>query len=202
MNKSLLLMVMAFCVGLATVFWARMLAGGLPWPVYLYDSGRLLALLAFILVTFQYVLSSRIKWIEKGIGLDKLFAIHKRSGGVILVIATAHPLMLLLSERLQGYATPWGFLKILGLITLLLIWVAAGVALLRNKIRLEYKTWKKVHQLGYAILPLAFWHSFFIGSTLQQDSMRAFWGVLAIIYLAIIANKIRRRYAVKRHPTK
>ena len=200
MKKSLLLILMAVCVGLAVLMWSRMLARGLPWPVYLYDAGRLLALAGFVLLTFQYVLSSKIKWIEKGIGLDKLFAIHKRCGGLILAMTTAHPLSLLLSERLQGYATPMGLLKILGLITLLLIWVAAGAALLYGKIPIPYEAWKRVHRAGYVILPLAFFHSFLIGGTLQRGPMRAFWGILVLIYLAVLANTIRQRYAVRSHP--
>jgi predicted ferric reductase len=200
MKKALLLIVMAFCVGLTIFFWSLMLAGGLPWPAYLHEAGRLIALTGFVLLTFQYVLSSKIQWIEKGIGLDQLFAIHKGCGVFIVLIITTHPLLLWLSERLQGYETPMGFLKILGLITLLLVWVTAGAALLYGWIRIPYEAWKGVHRAGYFVLPLAFFHSFFIGSTLQRGPMRAFWGILALIYLSVLADKIRRRYVVRRHP--
>jgi len=200
MKKSLLLIVMVFCVGLAVLFWSRLVAGGLPWPAYLYDAGRLLALTGFVLLTFQYVLSSKIRWIEKGIGLDRLLAIHKGCGVFIVLILTAHPLLLLLSERLQGYATPLGFLKILGLITLLVVWITAGAALLCGWTRIPYDVWKGVHRAGYVLLPLAFFHSFFIGSTLQRNPMRAYWVILALIYLAVLADKIRRYYAVRKRP--
>ncbi|MFO7739929.1 MAG: ferric reductase-like transmembrane domain-containing protein [Desulfatiglandaceae bacterium] len=200
MKKSLLVTLMAFCVGLAVLFWSRMVVGGLPWPAYLYDAGRLLALTGFVLITFQYVLSSRIQWIEKGIGLDNLFVIHRGCGAFGVLLLTAHPLLLLLSERLQGYATPLGFLKILGLVTLLLLWVTAGAVLIYGRIRIPYEAWKAVHRAGYAILPLAFFHSFLIGSTLQRGSMRALWVILVLIYLSVLAEKIRRRYALRRHP--
>jgi hypothetical protein len=77
MKKAFLLILMAVCVGMAALFWFRMLAAGVPWPVYLYDAGRLFALTGFVLLVFQYVLSSKIKWIERGIGLDRLFGIHR-----------------------------------------------------------------------------------------------------------------------------
>jgi len=199
-KKPALLVLMAFCVGFVVVFWARALAGGLPWPVYLYEAGRVLALMGFVLIAFQYLLSSKIKWVEKGIGLDRLFGIHKRCGAIILGIASAHPLLLLLSERLQGYSTPIGLLKVLGLIALLGIWATAGAAILYGRIPFTYEAWKRVHLVGYFILPLAFFHSFLIGSTLQRGPVRAFWGILALIYVAALVGRIRQRYALRRHP--
>lgn len=200
LKRPVLLVLMAFCVAFAVVFWARALAGGLPWPVYLYEAGRVLALMGFVLIAFQYLLSSKIKWVEKGIGLDRLFGIHKRCGAIILIIASAHPLLLLLSERLQGYSTPIGMMKALGMITLLCIWATAGAAILYGKIPFTYETWKRVHRVGYFILPVAFFHSFLIGSALQRGPMRVFWGILGLIYLAALAGRIRQRYTLRRHP--
>jgi len=200
MKKTLLLIFMASSVAMPIFFWSRMLTGGLPWPVYLFDAGRLFALAVFVLLAFQYVLSSRIKWIEKGIGLDRLFGIHQICGGIILALITAHPLLILLSERLQGYAAPFGFLKVLGLIAILLVWAAAGSALLYGRIPMGYESWKRIHCIGYLILPLAFVHSFFMGSTLQRGTMREFWAILFLIYLAVAVNRIRQHHAFKRHP--
>lgn len=200
MKKSLLLIVMGFSVGLAFFFWSRLLAGGLPWAAYLYDAGRLLALAGFIFMTFQYILSSRIGWIEKGIGLDNLIRLHKGAGVLILVILTGHPLLLLLSERLQGYSTPLSAFKILGLITLLLVWVTAAAALLYGPIRVRYEVWKGVHRVGYVILPLALFHSVFIGSTLQRGPMRVFWAILALVYVTVLAARIQRRFTVRSRP--
>jgi len=199
MKKAFLLILIVVCVGIGVWFWLRMVAGGLPWPVYLHDTGRLFALTGFILLVFQFVLSSRIKWVEKGIGLDALLVMHKLCGGLILALATVHPLLILLSERLQGYAAPMGFLKILGLLALLLVWVTAGAALLYGKISLAYETWKGIHRVGYVILPLAFLHSLFIGSTLQRGPLRGFWMILALIYVAVLTGKIRKQYVLRRH---
>ena len=200
MKKALLFAIMFGCIGMAVWFWVTMLTGGLPWPVYLYDAGRLLALTAFILLAFQFVLSSRTRWIEKGIGLDRLTGIHKQCGLLILILVTLHPILIFLSERLQGYAAPMSLLKTVGLITLLLVWTAAGAALLYGKIPMTYESWKRIHLIGYAILPIAFLHSFFIGSTLQRAPLKGLWVILFLIYLMILANRIRRRYSVKRHP--
>jgi predicted ferric reductase len=200
MKKALLLISMALFIGMPIFMWSRTLTGGLPWPVYIYDAARLFALTGFVLLVFQYVLSSRIKWIEKGIGLDRLFGIHRVCGGLILALITAHPLLILLSERLQGYAAPIGFLKVLGLIALVLVWVTAGAALLYGRIPMAYERWKGIHRVGYLILPLAFTHSFLMGSTLYRGPMKGFWVILALIYVAVVVNKIRQHTVLRRHP--
>ena len=200
MKKAFLIICMGVFAALPVFFWSRMLTGGLPWPAYLYEAGRLCAITGFVLLVFQYVLSSKIKWIERGIGLDRLFGIHKICGGIALALITAHPVLILLSERLQGYAAPIGFLKILGILTLALVWVTAGVALLYGRIPMSYELWKGTHRVGYVVLPLAFTHSFFMGSTLQQSPIRGFWVFLVLIYVAVLVDRIRQHAVSRRHP--
>jgi predicted ferric reductase len=200
MKKAFLIICMGLFAALPVFFWSRMLTGGLPWPAYLYEAGRLCAITGFVLLVFQYVLSSKIKWIERGIGLDRLFGIHRVCGGIALALITAHPLLILLSERLQGYAAPIGFLKVLGIIAMALVWATAGMALLYGRIPMSYDLWKGIHRVGYVILPLAFTHSFLMGSTLQQWPVRGFWVILVVIYVAVVVNKIRQDAVSKRHP--
>jgi predicted ferric reductase len=202
MKKRLLLILVGLCLAVAAASWARTLAGGLPWSVYLQEVGGLLALLGFILLFFQYVLISRIKFIEKGRGLDKLIGMHKPLGVLLLLTVTLHPLLIFISERLQGYSTPIGFVKIVGVIALLTIWVTAGSALIYGRINLRYESWKRIHRAGYIILPLALFHSLFLGSTLQPGFLRGFWVVLGFCYAAVLAARIHKHYAVKRYPLK
>lgn len=199
-KQSLLILFMVLCVGLALTFWSRTVTAGAPWPVYLYDIGRLLALVVFLFILFQYVLTSKVKWIEKGLGLDRLLIRHKTFGLFLIIAIPLHPVLLLLSERLQGYSTPMSLWKLLGLLALLLVWVGAGAALLYGRTPLKYETWKRIHKVGYAVFPLAFFHSTLMGSTLQKSPMRVFWFTLALIYVLILFENIRRRYALRRHP--
>ena len=200
MKKTIFLILAGLCLAVAAISWARTLAGGLPGPVYLQEVGGLLALLGFILLFFQYVLISRIKFIERGLGLDRLIDMHRALGVLILSAVTLHPLLILISERLQGYSTPIGFIKIVGVIALLTIWVTAGSALIYGKISLRYESWKRIHRAGYIILPLALFHSLFLGSTLQPGFLRVFWVVIGLCYAAVLAARIYKHVAVKRHP--
>jgi predicted ferric reductase len=200
MKRTLFLLFMALCLAAAAVSWARTLASGLPWPVYLQELGGLLGLLGFILLFFQYVHISRIKFIERGIGLDRLIAMHKPLGVFVLSLVTLHPVLIFISERIQGYSTPIGFIKIVGVIGLLAVWLTAGSAVIYGRINMRYESWKRIHRIGYIILPLALFHSLFLGSTLQRGFLKGFWGALGLCYAAVLAARIYRHYAVKRHP--
>jgi predicted ferric reductase len=200
MKKSLFILLAFLFVGFPAFFWSQTLAKGAAWPIYLYDIGRLAALIGFVLIVFQYLLISRMKWIERGIGLDRLLNIHKFFGVSILVLIFIHPFLLLLSERLQGYPTSIGILKILGLATFFLIMITAGSAIIYGKVITSYETWKRLHMVGYFVLPLAFAHCFLMGTTLQRGPMPIFWPFLGLIYLWVILYRIVKRVKVRRNP--
>jgi len=200
MRKLSLSLIIVFFIALSVVFWAAALTGGLPRAVYLHELGKLLGLVGFVLLLFQYVLSSKIKRIERGIGLDSLFLIHRKLGVLALILIIAHPILLFVSEKLQGYGTPLSFLKVLGAITLLLLIIAAGAALLYGVIPMKYETWKGIHKLGYAVFVLAFVHSFFIGSNLQRWPLRIVWVILAIMYIAVVGQKLQQHLRRRKNP--
>jgi len=200
MKKWVLLAVMALFLAMPVVFWAQTLSGGLPLGVYLYDAGRLLALVGFVFVFFQYVFSSKVRWLERGIGLDKLFGIHRTSGLIGLTLILIHPIPLFLSDIVQGYAPSISPLKLVGVVSLLIFVVAAGSAILYGRLRLKYETWKAIHWASYVALPLGFLHSLLLGSDLVRPPLRTFWIVLAALYVAIVLYKLWNRVRVRRHP--
>ncbi len=167
---------------------------------YLYRVGRYLALAGFVLILIQYILSSKIRLIERRIGLDKLFIFHRKIGVVGLALIFLHPISLFIANGLEGYNF---LLKLLGILTLLILLVAAGAAILQAKLRLKYETWKNIHRAGYAIFPLAFVHSLFLGSDLHEWSpIKIIWLILACGYVTIIIYKLWNMAYVKSRPFK
>ena len=65
MKKIVLAVIGFLLVAVPAAYWAFGLVPADPWPVHLYDLGRLCTLVAFVLLFFQYVLSARVKWIER-----------------------------------------------------------------------------------------------------------------------------------------
>jgi predicted ferric reductase len=199
MKKPLLLAAVFFCLAVPGLSWARALTPGLPWSVYLYESGHLLALFAFVLMFFQFVLSSKIPWVERGLGPAALFKIHRRWGLIAFVLILCHPAFLLLSERLQGYASAMTPIKVVGVVTLVVLCAAVLAALLSRKLHLKVQTWKRIHKATYVVFPLGLIHSLVIGTTLQKGLARILWFVLGAGYLAIVGYKIAKG-SRKRHP--
>jgi predicted ferric reductase len=192
MKKPFLFAAVIFCLALPGLLWAKAVTPGLPWSVYLYEGGRLMALLAFVLMFFQFLLSSKIPWVERGLGPAALFKIHRRWGLIAFVLILSHPALLLSSERLQGYASAISPLKVLGVLTLLALCAAVFAALLSRRLHLKLRTWKRIHKTAYVVFPLGWAHSLLIGTTLQKGPSRVLWFVLAAGYLAILVYKAVR----------
>jgi predicted ferric reductase len=200
MKRWVLLGVMGAFVAVPLVVWVSTLASELPAGAYLYDAGQLFALVGFVYLFFQYVFSSRIKWIERDIGLDKLFGMHRTSGLIGLTLIVIHPSFLFLADLVMGYPLTLGRGKIVGATALALFVVVAGAALLYRRLNLKYETWKAVHWAAYVALPLGFLHSTMIGSDLVRAPLRTYWFVLAVLYVGILAYKLWVRIQVRRRP--
>ena len=168
--------------------------------IHLYNASRYLSIAGFILIFIQYVLSSKIKFIEKPLGLDKLFVIHRKVGILGLILVLSHPVLLFIYNGLDGYSS---LFKALGTIALIILLISAGVALLYVKLRMKYEVWKNIHRANYILFPIAFLHSIFLGSDLYKWSpLKVFWFVLAGVYVIIIIYKIWNWAYIRSHPFK
>ena len=156
--------------------------------------------MGFVLLFFQFVLSSKIKWIERDIGHDKLIAVHRTSGVVGLTVILIHPAFLVLYDILRGVSPTFGLPKLIGFVALALFTMAAGTAIFFHRLRLKYETWQVIHRLSYAALPLGFVHSLLIGSDLAVDPLRTFWLILAVLYVAIVVYKLWNIIQVRTPP--
>lgn len=202
MKKFILIAVMVAFIVLPVIFWARSLMSGVSWDVHLYAAGRILGLVGFIFIFFQYVLSSRMKLIERGIGLDRIFRIHKTCGLIGLSLVFIHPITFFISDKIQGYDSPLSTSKIIGVVTLFIIILVAAFAMLYRKLRLKYETWKNIHRIGYVVLPMGFIHSLSLGSDLYSQPLRTFWWVLVSLYGVVIVYKLGNWIYIRRHPFK
>ncbi|MFC1532961.1 ferric reductase-like transmembrane domain-containing protein [Thermodesulfobacteriota bacterium] len=189
MKRLTLFAIMIVFVAVPIVFWSRTLTPGISFAIYLNGVSRLFALIGFVLLIFQYLLSSKIKWLERGMGPGRLFGIHRKCGFGSIILILLHPICLLASEKLMGYSSPLGPLKIIGVFTLFVLLIASGAAIFNNRLHLKRETWKNIHKANYAIFPLGFAHSFFLGSDLLNWPLRIFWLLMGFIYMAVLLFK-------------
>ncbi|MGB8491131.1 MAG: ferric reductase-like transmembrane domain-containing protein, partial [Bacteroidales bacterium] len=195
-KREVLLIIIALFIGIPVIIWMHTLAPGKS-PVanltgkYIHSAGRLFALSGFVFILLQYVLSSKIKLIERGIGLDRLFVIHRICGTTGFILILIHPVLLFTGSRLQNedfnFFTP---LRITGEATLFLLCLAAGAALLYKLINLKYETWKNIHKIIYILFPLAFVHSFLIDSDVRAiPVLKIYWSFLLSIFVIVLVYK-------------
>jgi predicted ferric reductase len=200
MKRWILLAAMGICAVIPVVFWAQTLSPGLPFAEYLYDTGRILALVGFVFAFLQFVLSSKIKWIERDIGLDKMFNIHRTAGLIALTFLVIHPAFLLVSDVTYGDIPSIDLPKAIGLTALSIFTGSVSAAVLYSRLNLKYETWKTIHWANYVALPLGFVHSLRLGSDLASLPLRVFWFVMVGSYVAILASKLWNRVQVRRRP--
>lgn len=188
---------MILCLFGAGLAWTLTLSSGLPASAYLYEGGRLMALLGFVLLSFQYLWVSRIRFVQAGMAAGQPIRLHRRWGVIALVLLLLHPSFLIVSETLQGFSSPMGALRILGVLALILLAGAGAAALFARRLHLKVRTWKGIHRLAYAVFPIAFAHSFLLGTTLQKTAVRGGWILLALIYLAHLYQRFTRRSSLR-----
>jgi predicted ferric reductase len=200
MKPQALFSVMAALIILPVTIFLLELPSGMEPSLYVYSAGQLFALVGFVLIFLQYVLSSKLRCIERGIGLDRLFRIHSICGKVGLILLVIHPIFFFISERMQGYKSAFGIFKLVGLLAIFLLLLVSAIATLSSFIRIKYELWKNIHRASYIILPLGFFHSIMLGSTMRQNVFLIYWIVLAAGYAAILLYKAVRLVHRRSHP--
>lgn len=171
---------------------------------FLYTVGKNLALVGFTMLALQFVLSARWKWIERPFGLNILFQFHKAMGVLATVFVLSHPLLLATGSDdwsiIFGPQVMWHIW--LGRIALLILLVHVLLASWRAVLRMNYETWRFVHNLGAVlILILAFSHSWTAGGDFSAIGMRVLWASLLLLASAsYLWHRVVRRQVLGRHP--
>jgi predicted ferric reductase len=127
-----------------------------------YELGKAFALVGFIIIALQFILSSRRKWIERHYGLDMIFSYHKAMAILAGVLILSHPILLSYGlgnfYLLTSLSLPWYIW--LGKAALLLILIQVIVSTFRTKLHFGFEKWRFSHNLfGGLLLVGAFIHA-------------------------------------------
>lgn len=171
---------------------------------FVYTVGKNLALVGFTILALQFVLSARLKWIERPFGLNVLFHFHKAMAVLATLLLISHPVLIAIGgdkwSVIFGPQVMWHIW--LGRIALLILLVHVLLASFRFIIKLNYETWRFVHNLGAVlILLLGFFHSWNAGGDLQLALLKALWAVLLFAAVAsYLWHRVVRRVLLRRTP--
>jgi len=168
------------------------------------DVGRNLALTGLMILVLQFLIASRIKWIERPFGLDILLRFHKFIAVGALCLLLIHPLLLTRGEAgwrlIFGLDLPWFIWA--GRAALILLIGLVLVSIYQSRIGLSFEKWRLGHNIfAPAILVLIFIHSWFAGVDLELLSMQVLW--ISSFFLATVVfvyHRILRPMLLCRYP--
>ena len=154
-----------------------------------------LAMVAFALLTVQFVLSSRLAAITGRLGADTLMQIHQMAAKVITVALLLHPILyvvpMVASEptaalyQLVDMFTNGAYAS--GVLAWVMLLGLTASAMLRDWLPVRYEAWRLTHGLGAAALAAAgLHHTVNIGSYSDDITLAQLWIVLvAFSFVAI-----------------
>jgi len=162
----------------------------------LYNAlGRIFGLIGTYLFLIQILLVSKIKFIEKTYGHDKLTKIHHYNGIVAFVFLLLHGLFLVIGYKLIAKisflsqltkfigADEIGF-AILALVILIIIII---LSITFSKIKMKYEWWYFTHLFTYLVIILAFSHQIENGMDLySNNAFLIYWYILYIVIIGLL----------------
>lgn len=155
-----------------------------------HSLGQIAALIGMTMFAITFVLSTRLKFIEKFLGgLDKVYTIHRIFGSISFMLLLFHPIMLVLKfvpykmDLAAKYLLPghgisvnFGIIALGGMIILLIATFF---------INLKYHYWKISHKFMGIFFILAIFHIFLVRGTASRDYIFTGYYVYAIIVSVI-----------------
>ncbi len=164
------------------------------WPGLFLGAARTLGLVGFSILAIQVALGSRLKFIDRPWGLDRVMRFHKWAAIGAFVLLLLHPLTLLVTYAHPmdlGLATGFAMLRAhYGGIIALAFLIAVGLsALLQKKIGLEYQLWRYAHKGALIVVVVGFSHGLRAGEAMPAPMQVYFWTLLiAALFLFLYSN--------------
>ena len=162
--------------------------------------GKFFGLHAAMIMMVQLLLVSRLPWLDRRIGMDRLTSWHRWVGFALLWTVLTHASIVVLGyARLSG-TTLWPtFLSLAGVTASLLGMIAAAiivtVAVLSIRYarrRLSYEAWHGLHLLLYVAVGIGLLHQMMEIPTFPDSSLaNAYWWTLwGIVITALIVGRV------------
>lgn len=158
-------------------------------------AGKVMGLLALLLVMLQIMAASRPALLVKLFGLGRIMRFHRVNGAAILGMVSGHVLLILGPE---GFANlPVGYKhwpELVGAVLFCLFALLVVTSHFREHIRLSYPHWRRFHRpLGYLTIILLVIHVRWVSDSFTALVPQLYIGALLVL-LALAAGwaKLRR----------
>jgi predicted ferric reductase len=155
---------------------------------------------AALLLMLQLLLVSRLPWLDRRIGMDRLTVWHRWVGFTLLWTVLTHATIVILGYSTLGNESMGStFLalagvteSLLGMVAAALIVVTAVVSTRGIRRRLSYDTWHALHLLVYLVLGCAFVHQLIETTTFKSSTfaMVYWWALWLFSFGALVTGRI------------
>lgn len=186
----------------AVLAWAGLALALLAWwndtPAGSIDSGgeqfvhagRITGLVAGYALLLQVLLRSRVGFVERLVGTERITRWHRDLGAVLLLTVLAHAALILVGYALLDRISLFAEVGVLlaeyedmtSAVVATVILVAVGLLAVRTvRAAVPYELWKVLHATSYLVLLLSYGHQFANGQQLFRPGFgRYFWLVLYV----------------------
>ena len=165
---------------------------------YLRLAGNFFAVVGFVFIFMQFLLSSRIKLLEEGFGLDKMLHSHRYFGRIGLSFIFLHGFLIIIFQLVQSGTIITNFSLWVGIIALIGFSITAFLAVFYKKLGIAYELWKNIHLVNYILFPFVLIHVF--NSATPGTLLYYLWITLAALFALIILYRLYRIYFIRSHP--
>ena len=161
----------------------------------LAEIGADCAMVGFAILILQFVITARLPWIERPIGLDLLLAFHRTTALMAVIFLVVHPILIAWAESwsiLTHLHVPWYIWA--GRLTLTVLLAHVVVSLWRAVLKIRYQWWRRLHNIAaLSVLGLGFAHACVMGS--DSAGLVITWSIFAALALGcwLYARVIRPR---------
>jgi len=169
-------------------------------------AGQVAGLVGTYAVLVQLLLMSRIGWLERHLGFDRLAVWHRWTGFAAVVLLVGHAVFITV-----GYATEGGqslptqlgdfvqhYPDVLMSIVGLGLFLAVAVSSVRMaRARLSREAWYALHLYAYLAVALSFAHQLAVGTDFTDDPIARIWwvGLYVAVFGTILAWRVARPIA-------
>ncbi|EPR43110.1 oxidoreductase FAD/NAD(P)-binding domain protein [Desulfovibrio sp. X2] len=116
------------------------------------DVGMALGMAGALCLTLQFVIASRLRLLDRLVGLDDLFKAHRVVGITAACLLFCHPFVVFALQKDIGPPVLKQWPLLAGAASLTTLWFAAGVARFRSWLGLSFSRWLPLHRLGVLCL--------------------------------------------------
>ena len=159
--------------------------------VFFYFPARAFALVGFVLMFYQFVLSARMSILEHVFSRPNLVKTHRTLGKIGFTLILLHGMLMIATDFADFGALIFTWQKLIGMIAFFLLAIGVLAAWFFKPLDFNVKTWRKIHLLAYIAFPLVFLHAITIGLTLRQSRpITVLFTMLFAWYLAMVATRL------------